>query len=362
MRLVLAAVFGMAAFAKFADPAGSRRAMSGFGVPGPVTGATAVLLPAAELLVAALLLPQATAWSGACGALALLLLFVAGIAANLAQGRQPDCYCFGRIHSEPAGPRVLVRNLLLAGLAASIVVRGAHAPSGILRTLTQGVAVLDSPWLSGLEAIVALTIAWTFLPERPSRAGSSPREPLAAGSVPLADAPEAGTPRIGRSSSGDAPPSWGGGLDVGTRAPRFALRTLSGATHTLDRLREPGKGLLLVFLDPSCGSCAALSPDIAAWERRLAASHVVAVISRGTPGENEATLRDLRLRHVLLQNDRETIAAYQMLGTPSAVFIDDTGCIATPAAYGDDTIRTLVASQLPAAIPAPPPPGHESTV
>src|SRR4051812_32471111 len=90
-RLLLAGVFLVAGVAKLADRAGSRKAVIDFGVPTALTAPLAVLLPLAELGVAISLIPVATAWWAAMGALALLLLFVVAIGANLARGRRPDC-------------------------------------------------------------------------------------------------------------------------------------------------------------------------------------------------------------------------------------------------------------------------------
>ncbi|HEU4848459.1 MAG TPA: MauE/DoxX family redox-associated membrane protein, partial [Rubrobacteraceae bacterium] len=81
-RLLLAAVFVVAGVAKLADREGSRRAVADFGVPGALAAPLSVLLPLAELAVAVALIPTSTAIWGAVGALALLLLFVAGIGAN----------------------------------------------------------------------------------------------------------------------------------------------------------------------------------------------------------------------------------------------------------------------------------------
>src|SRR6188768_2692629 len=117
-RLVLSGVFVLSAVTKLADTAGSRRAMVGFGVPERFAAAAGVTLPLAELAIAVLLIPTATAWWGALGALLLLLGFIAGIAYNLRQGRTPDCHCFGQLHSAPIGPPTLVRDGLLAAVAA----------------------------------------------------------------------------------------------------------------------------------------------------------------------------------------------------------------------------------------------------
>src|SRR5947209_10119122 len=139
-RLLLAVVFVVAGLAKLADRAGSRKALLDFGVPAMFVAPFAILLPLAELAVAVALLPTASAWGGAIGALALLLLFIAVIGYNLAHGRTPDCHCFGQIHNTPAGWPTLMRNLLLAAFAGFIVGFGyANAGASItdwLSTLT----------------------------------------------------------------------------------------------------------------------------------------------------------------------------------------------------------------------------------
>src|SRR4051794_40463667 len=93
-RLLLAAVFVVAALAKLADRAGSRQTLAEFGVPVVLAAPLGVVLPLVELTVALLLMPVATAWMGALGALALVLVFIAGIGSNLARGRAPTCRCF----------------------------------------------------------------------------------------------------------------------------------------------------------------------------------------------------------------------------------------------------------------------------
>src|SRR4051812_13247776 len=141
-RAVLAGVFGLAALAKLADREGSSVALREFGVPTRFVAPLAVLLPAAELAVAVTLLLTPTARGGAVGALVLLVLFITAIGANVARGRQPDCHCFGQLHSAPAGPATLVRNRLLAAVAALVVWRGPGAG-----------APASGRWLGNLGAI-----------------------------------------------------------------------------------------------------------------------------------------------------------------------------------------------------------------
>jgi len=119
-RLLLAVVFAVAGEAKLADRVGSQRALTDFGVPTSLAAPLGLLLPLAEFAVAVALIPTATAWWGALGALVLLLLFIVAIGINLARGRKPDCRCFGQLHSAPVGWKTLVRNGLL-GVVATFV-------------------------------------------------------------------------------------------------------------------------------------------------------------------------------------------------------------------------------------------------
>src|SRR4051794_6205708 len=101
-RLLLAAVFVVAAVGKFMDLPGSRRSLVGFGVPEGLSNIVGTVLPVAELAVAIALIPRPSAQWGAVGALILLLAFVAGVSNALRKGEAPPCNCFGAIHSEPA--------------------------------------------------------------------------------------------------------------------------------------------------------------------------------------------------------------------------------------------------------------------
>src|SRR5215204_6037284 len=129
-RLVLALVFVVAGLAKLAHRNGSKQAVADFGVPAVLAAPIGVLLPLAELVVAATLIPASTAWWGGVGALVLLLLFVVGIGINLLRGRRPDCHCFGQLHSGPAGWSTLGRNGVLAAVAAFVVWEGKEGAAG----------------------------------------------------------------------------------------------------------------------------------------------------------------------------------------------------------------------------------------
>jgi hypothetical protein len=123
-RWILLAVFVVAAVAKLLDLEGTRRALREFGVPARFVRGLALVLPVAELTVAAALVPAATAPWGGVAALLLLGVFGAAIARSLAAGRTPDCHCFGNLHSAPAGWSTLLRNVALLTVAAYTAAAG----------------------------------------------------------------------------------------------------------------------------------------------------------------------------------------------------------------------------------------------
>jgi methylamine dehydrogenase accessory protein MauD len=350
-RLLLAGVFIVAGLAKLADPKGSRQAIVDFGVPAPLAGPLGVLLPLAELAVAVALLPASTAWWGAVGALALLLLFVVGISVNLARGRKPDCHCFGQLHSAPAGWSTLVRNGVLALLAAFVVLEGRGAAGASALSWLGALSATQFVGLVfGLVVLALLIRTWLFLLELVQQNGR------------LLVRVEAIEERLGM---GGVAAEVSEGLPVGTQAPDFELSGLYGETLTLESLRAPGKPVMLLFTDPGCGPCNALLPDIGRWQQEHAEELTLSLISRGEPEENRAKMTEHGLQHVLLQQDWEVSEAYQVNATPSAVVVLPEGTIGSPVAGGAEAIGALVAqaaedpTQLPVMQPTAVPVGRK---
>ncbi len=349
-RLLLAAVFAVAGVAKLADFRGSRQAMRDFGVPARLAGPFGVLLPLAELGVAVALVPTATAWWGAVGALALLLLFVAGVGASMARGKHPDCHCFGQLHSAPAGWTTLARNAGLAAVAGFIVWQGrpdaGRSAVAWAEDLSGAAAFGLAVALLGTAALAA--IGWTLvhllgqngrllvrLDELQARLDAR-----GVGSGAMAIAAEPAAP--------DEP-----GLPIGAPAPAFLLVGLHGETQTLDALRAAMKPVLLVFTNPTCGPCNALLPDLGRWQREHAPVLTVAVLSSGTPDANRAKTAEHGIATVLLQQGREIAELYGANGTPAAVVVSPGGTIGSHLALGAEAIRTLVTRTVGAAVPAP---------
>ena len=333
-RLLLAAVFVVAGVAKLADREGSRRAVADFGVPAALATPLSILLPLAELAVAVTLIPTATAFWGGVGALALLLLFVAGIGANLARGHKPDCHCFGQLHSAPAGWTTLARNGVLAAVAAFLVWGGLEGDVGpsligwISALSTVGLLVVTG----GMVLLALVAAQWLFLYGLLRQNGRLLAR-LEAVEETLTTAGLAQSENGARSAPG---------LPVGTPAPAFGLMDLRGEEVALENLRARGKPVVLLFTDPNCGPCADLLPDVGRWQREYAEKLTISLVGRGSVEENHAEVSEHGVENVLLQEDWEVADAYQVEATPSAVVISPEGTIGSPLGQGPDEVEALV--------------------
>src|SRR5215216_5033725 len=275
-RLVLAALFSLAGVAKLSDLKGSRRAIIDFGVPSAIAAPLGLLLPLAELAIAATLLPASTAWWGAMGALALLSVFVVGITYNLARGRKPDCHCFGQLHSAPAGWKTLARNGVLAVVAAFVLWAGYDGGAGPSALSWLG-AVSTAQLLILLGGILVLALLagqWWFLVHLLRQNGRL---------LVRLEAVEASI-----ATGGSVAPSQNGtpvrqaeGLPVGSEAPDFNLSGLHGETLTLEALRSSDKPVMALFTDPGCGPCNAMLPDVGRWQEEHAKKLTLSLVSRG---------------------------------------------------------------------------------
>lgn len=340
IRAALAAVFVVAALGKALDRAGSRRAVLAFGVPETLGTPVAVALPVAELVAAGLLLVDATAQAGSVVALALLVAFIAGIAANLARGRQPDCHCFGQLHSSPIGWRTLVRNVVLAALGAFVLAAG------------PGRAGEAGGWIGGLSAGVIVAIAAAIVLALALAAMAVMMLNLLRQNGRLLVRIEALESRMGVQSDG-VPAA---GLPIGSSAPAFSLPGLHGDTQTLDSILAADRPAMLVFSDPDCGPCSALLPEIGTWQREHASQLTIALVSRKDADANRAKVTEHGVTNVLLDDEKDTVhGAYQSLATPSAVVVTPPGTIASSVAAGADAIRTLLNQALTGTLPPPAP-------
>ncbi|NOT63785.1 MAG: redoxin domain-containing protein, partial [Acidobacteria bacterium] len=271
-RLLLALVFALAGAGKLADAEGSRKAMKSFGVADALVPLFASLLPWIELAIAVALLPLATAWFGAVGALLLLLAFTIGIAVNLAKGNAPDCHCFGQLHSEPVSWRVVARNVALASVATFIFAQGAQGNAGA--------SAFD--WLGAMRPVEAISLFVSLITAGLLIVALQKLRALSATVTAmnkLVEEDYAAPETVERNEA--APPAEG--LPVGAPAPAFTLATLKGEQVSLSDLLAHGKAVMLLFVSPNCSPCKALLPFLRSWQRDYGEQLTIAVISRGTP-------------------------------------------------------------------------------
>ena len=147
--LALAAVLAWAAVAKAREREATVRSFRGLGLPAP--GALAVLVPSAEVAVAAGLVvaPSVASWP----ALALVAGFSIVIARAVAARSTVPCACFGGGSDRPVSVVELVRNAGLGGLA--VIASGAGSGPALWPRPSAAVAVA----LAVAAAWAALRIA-----------------------------------------------------------------------------------------------------------------------------------------------------------------------------------------------------------
>jgi peroxiredoxin/uncharacterized membrane protein YphA (DoxX/SURF4 family) len=314
LRLALTAVFGIAGVTKFLDQRGTREAVKNFGAPESLAPALAILLPIAELAIAAGLLLNSTVGLSSIAALVVLGLFIVAISVNLAQGNTHDCHCFGQLYSRPLGWPTLARNVIFAGAAAFVLWQAPTDPdAGILSTLGR---LSPLQWLLLGSAVAIVVAILIYLLRRQKRLSVT----------------TATTPR---------------GLPLDTIAPPFEIAAYTGGSTSLAQLLAYGKPLLLIFTSPTCGSCVVLFQEIKEWQEGHSDRLTIALISFGTIKENFVNVARNGLGQVLLQQqDRDVAKKYGADVTPTAVVVNTSGRIATPMAAGADEIRNLLATVL----------------
>jgi hypothetical protein len=312
-RLVLCAVFALAAFGKLTDRPGARRAVTEFGVPARHAQLVAWALPAGEACLAVALLPGVTApWAG-LSALALLSVFTVAVARLLRRGERPACSCLGSASEEPIGAATVARNMALMAVAVVVTwgsLRRPQVPGALPAYHAAALAVL---------AVIGGALAWLT------------------GQVRL----------LRRQADRQALATLGAeGLPPGSVAPEFELPGSPGAPTSLGQLLSGGAGALLVFTHPGCDICAAVAGELPRWQQRLGGRLTIAVIANGGIEENLQWGRERGLGDVplLVQQGNEAALRYRVRGTPSAVLVAADGRIAASVARGPIAIRELLIS------------------
>lgn len=328
LRLSLFGIFALAGIAKFLDLQGSEKAFKGFGVPDKLAKPFSIALSVFEILIAGLFLSVETAWFGAIGAAALLLLFIGQMIYQMAKGNTPDCHCFGQLHSAPVGKISIVRNIGFGALAMFLVSRGREG---------QGMSLadpkLDAMQLAFIIVFVGFLIAVIFYLKKISEQQTQIMRrielmELVARDGGAVEREDAGHPHEG--------------LPIGAVMPDFELPDLDGGAVSLANLRAAEKPTLFFYVSPTCNPCKALVPEFEQWQTELDGKVNFVFVSNGRPDDNREKFGGDNSKLILIQKDRELADSVKAKWTPTAVLMDSSGRIASHAAAGDTAIRSLV--------------------
>ncbi len=328
LRLTLAAVFGIAAFAKLFDQAGTEKAFAGFGVPEFARKPLSKLLPAAELGIAIALLFVSSSWIGSIGAGMLLIIFLGGMFYQIAKGNAPDCHCFGQLHSEPVGLISVARNLVLLAMAGFLIGQGMSYQGLSLVNSSQEIMQV----IIGL-ATIALLGAIVFMLKR-----ISDQQIELVRRIEMMDLVR----EEGSSVQRDGVVHPHEGLPIGSKFPDFDLPGVNGDRVTLEIIKSAGKPSVFFFISPSCTPCKALVPEFEQWQTELKDKVNLVFVSSGSAEENEEKFGENIKRQLLIQKKRELAELSRAKWTPTAIFVDRHGRVAGHAAAGDIAIRDLV--------------------
>jgi peroxiredoxin/uncharacterized membrane protein YphA (DoxX/SURF4 family) len=331
VRLFLAAIFMLAGVGKLLDLEGSEKAVKDFGTPPEMAKFFAVALPCAEIVFAVMLLFTETSWLGAIGALVLLLTFIGGMIWQMAQGKAPDCHCFGQIHSEPVSRKSLIRNIVFAALALVLIGAGRENQGLSFSDLTSETDFMQI--ILGLAAVGLLAAVAFYLKKISEQQVQIMRrieviELLAHEDGKQITREDVETPHEG--------------LPIGAPAPDFEAKDLNGKLISFEQFLAKGKPMLFFFVSPTCAPCAALLPEIEQWQAELKDKLDFVFVSSGKAKENAEKLGGASFKQILLQNENEIADKFYAKWTPTAVLINHDGTIGSRLAAGDKAIRELV--------------------
>ena len=295
--VLLATAFGAAGTLKQLVPARGPTAASRFADRGQLEALAVASLPWLEIALAAALLVPQLRQVAAIMCLILLLVFTA-VLVSLRRGEHAlPCGCFGSTSDGPVW-WPYVRNLGLAALAIVVAIGGEPRlePGGLALIVVASVGIVTSAVLA--RELRQQTIGATTVPEH-----ESGREPF-------------------------------------KTVREQVLATTDGKSASIDRWLSTGRPHVIVFVDPLCGPCRSLLPDVAALQR-ASGDVAIATISRGPIAENVVMAREFGLAPVAVVPDDSVARGLGIHATPSALLITAKGHIVQPPAVGKRAILEL---------------------
>jgi thiol-disulfide isomerase/thioredoxin len=324
-RLVLAAVFLWAGLLKLIALPPARDALSAFGLRGRPAHIIGWVLPFIEIAVALALVWPATAFAGAVVSLLLLSVFTFLIYSTLQRGDAPPCNCFGTVSAKPMDQRTLWRNGVLLLLAAAAVTAGLPDPGPSL-VAWAGTGAWGGH-LGGALVIVSLGLVIVLIGILQMFRQSLDTQRDLQASVAALERMVDQRAAVPAHRAGAAMEE---GLPLGAPAPWF---------ESLHSLLSDGRPLLLFSGNSACGSCTALAPRIRQWAAdyrdhlRIVALYDSSSLVARTFGDNVTVIGGAAA---------DIAASYRLQWTPGAVLVDRNARIASPVAFGEEAIASLV--------------------
>lgn len=336
-RLLLGLVFFSSGLLKVFDLKGTVASAKELGVPRVAAAAVGLGLPWIEIgLSVCLFIPGAA--DGAAVAVGLLLLVFSCLAAiSILRGRRPKCRCFGQLSDAPISWRTIIRNTVLEGVAIFLILAApegtgqfsgwrwtssasdvAYVGLGLSAVLLLGVLVL------ALLAVQLIAQQGRILIRLDSLENGGPH--LSHGGASLPKPPQLGLP-------------------LGFPAPSFELPDVYGETLTLESALASGRPIFLTFMDPDCGPCNTLLPELARWQREFQDRYTFLAVNGGSSEQNRAKMTEHQLTGMIVLDERTFSTKFQAHGTPSAVIISADGRIDSHVAEGADEIRELITTR-----------------
>jgi thiol-disulfide isomerase/thioredoxin len=318
--LTCSAVLLLGGVAKLRDTGSVDAAFTSLRVPALVDGPwVRRLLPWAEVALGLWLL-VATGPALVVVAFLVLVLFLCylGLVVRALRSPEPaDCGCFGAVGDSRVTAVTAWRNGLLV-LAAVLTLVGGFREVSVLADLRVGEVWA---WVAAAALSVAVAVLVTH------RSAGSP-----------VDGPAGGTD------------------DEYVRHPIPRAQVQDGAGTLLLLEHEARRAAhLLVFLNPGCGPCQSIGPDLDAWDEELAPAVVVRAVVRAAPQTAPAFPYLARPWFDPHGAARDAFG----VGAPGAVLLGADGALAGGPVHGEAEVRSFVAevaAHLREAYEAPPSP------
>jgi uncharacterized membrane protein YphA (DoxX/SURF4 family)/thiol-disulfide isomerase/thioredoxin len=333
LSIGLGCLFVVAGVTKLSSRDWTSSTLTALRIPGRLVRPLSVLLPFGELAVGLGLIVPATSRFAALAAVGMLATFAIVLARSLGEGRRPACRCFGSIgQSQPISGRTIARSVLLSIPASLVFVNSAEIPA----------------WSKAL--VVTLTAAII---------ASSSIHVYVIGRLHGSETTIAPTPRTSSQKGLDAVPVHTGdpNRQLGTRdqtaqglrslpeISRLPVRLPGGRVSSLQHeTRTTDAQLIVMFLDPDCGSCFEIVNDLARWQKDL---RDVPILIVARDEERAARMRlhmETIASQICAQIDPDYAPDCGISSTPAAMLLSREGELMSAVAMGASQVEAFLSA------------------